>query len=187
MHCSGFKRADNVGTYFGRMYQPRYLSGNHRRQDDREPTPSATSRRTRSRGDPRHQRVRARGASRSTPRPRCTSSGPRPGTTRPRSARRPRACSTSAPTSSPSTRTRRRRSRRRRSAVTTASATTPTCPRFAPAAHLTAPIWNWEVVYERWSSEVHNGTWSSYQYWGGIGRRCRRIGSVQRSGAAGGA
>ncbi len=27
MHCSGFKRADNVGTYFGRMYQPRYLSG----------------------------------------------------------------------------------------------------------------------------------------------------------------
>jgi len=27
MHCSGYKTADNVGTYFGRMYQPRYLSG----------------------------------------------------------------------------------------------------------------------------------------------------------------
>ena len=27
LHCSGFKRADNVGTYFGRMYQARYLSG----------------------------------------------------------------------------------------------------------------------------------------------------------------
>lgn len=27
MHCSGYKRADNVGTYFGRMYQARYLSG----------------------------------------------------------------------------------------------------------------------------------------------------------------
>ena len=27
MHCSGFKRADNVGTYFGRIYQARYLSG----------------------------------------------------------------------------------------------------------------------------------------------------------------
>jgi len=27
MHCSGFKRADNVGTYFGRMYQARYLTG----------------------------------------------------------------------------------------------------------------------------------------------------------------
>ena len=27
MHCSGFKMADNVGVYFGRMYQARYLSG----------------------------------------------------------------------------------------------------------------------------------------------------------------
>ncbi|MDR3264772.1 MAG: BMP family ABC transporter substrate-binding protein [Synergistaceae bacterium] len=27
MHASGYKRADNVGTMFGRMYQPRYLSG----------------------------------------------------------------------------------------------------------------------------------------------------------------
>ncbi|HPI97109.1 MAG TPA: BMP family ABC transporter substrate-binding protein [Synergistales bacterium] len=27
MHCSGYKKADNVGIYFGRMYQARYLSG----------------------------------------------------------------------------------------------------------------------------------------------------------------
>ncbi|MDF2547497.1 MAG: family transporter substrate-binding protein [Anaerosolibacter sp.] len=27
VHCSGYKTAENVGTYFGRMYQPRYLSG----------------------------------------------------------------------------------------------------------------------------------------------------------------
>lgn len=27
MHCSGYKTAKNVGTYFGRMYEPRYLSG----------------------------------------------------------------------------------------------------------------------------------------------------------------
>lgn len=27
LHCSGYKVADNVGTYFGRMYQARYLSG----------------------------------------------------------------------------------------------------------------------------------------------------------------
>jgi len=27
MHCSGFKTAPNVGNYFGRMYQARYLSG----------------------------------------------------------------------------------------------------------------------------------------------------------------
>ncbi|PIE55591.1 MAG: BMP family ABC transporter substrate-binding protein [Dethiosulfovibrio peptidovorans] len=27
MHCSGYKTAPNMGTYFGRMYQPRFLSG----------------------------------------------------------------------------------------------------------------------------------------------------------------
>ena len=27
MHCSGYKTAENVGTYFGRMYEPRFLSG----------------------------------------------------------------------------------------------------------------------------------------------------------------
>ena len=27
LHCSGYKTAPNVGTYFGRMYQARYLSG----------------------------------------------------------------------------------------------------------------------------------------------------------------
>ncbi|MDI6893717.1 MAG: BMP family ABC transporter substrate-binding protein [Bacillota bacterium] len=27
MHCSGYKMADNMGNYFGRMYQPRYLAG----------------------------------------------------------------------------------------------------------------------------------------------------------------
>ena len=27
MHCSGFKTADNMGNYFARMYQARYLAG----------------------------------------------------------------------------------------------------------------------------------------------------------------
>jgi len=27
MHCSGYKSSDNMGTYFGRMYEPRYLAG----------------------------------------------------------------------------------------------------------------------------------------------------------------
>jgi basic membrane protein A and related proteins len=27
LHCSGFKRRENVGTYFGRMYQASYLTG----------------------------------------------------------------------------------------------------------------------------------------------------------------
>ncbi|HBN82983.1 MAG TPA: BMP family ABC transporter substrate-binding protein, partial [Clostridiales bacterium] len=27
LHCSGYEMADNMSNYFGRMYQPRYLSG----------------------------------------------------------------------------------------------------------------------------------------------------------------
>ena len=27
LHCSGFKTAPNVGTYFGRMYEARYVTG----------------------------------------------------------------------------------------------------------------------------------------------------------------
>ncbi|MDD4047384.1 MAG: BMP family ABC transporter substrate-binding protein [Clostridia bacterium] len=27
LHCSGYKTSDNMGVYFGRMYEPRYLSG----------------------------------------------------------------------------------------------------------------------------------------------------------------
>lgn len=27
LHCSGYKMTENMGNYFGRMYQPRYLSG----------------------------------------------------------------------------------------------------------------------------------------------------------------
>jgi basic membrane protein A len=27
MHCSGYKNTDNLGAYFGRMYEPRFLSG----------------------------------------------------------------------------------------------------------------------------------------------------------------
>ena len=27
MHCSGYKATDNLGVYFGRMYEPRFLSG----------------------------------------------------------------------------------------------------------------------------------------------------------------
>ncbi|MCP3913486.1 MAG: BMP family ABC transporter substrate-binding protein, partial [Actinomycetia bacterium] len=40
---------------------------------------------------------------------------------------------------------------------------------FAPKAHLTAPVWNWSVVYKKVAEEVHNGTWTSGEYWGGLG------------------
>lgn len=37
-----------------------------------------------------------------------------------------------------------------------------------PNAWLTAPIWNWGSVYNKVAEEVHNGTWKSEQLWGGL-------------------
>ena len=39
---------------------------------------------------------------------------------------------------------------------------------FAPDAHLTAPIWRWEVYYEQVVKDVRAGTWKPTSYWGGL-------------------
>ncbi len=38
---------------------------------------------------------------------------------------------------------------------------------FNPDTYLASPVWNWGPFYERVVNEVMNGTWKSYQYWGG--------------------
>lgn len=39
---------------------------------------------------------------------------------------------------------------------------------FAPKAHLTAPVWNWAPFYIETAQAVHDGTWKSSFYWGGL-------------------
>jgi basic membrane protein A len=39
---------------------------------------------------------------------------------------------------------------------------------FAPRAHLTAPIWNWGPFYTRTVQQVRNGTWKSEAIWWGM-------------------
>jgi len=39
---------------------------------------------------------------------------------------------------------------------------------FAPKAYLTAPVWNWGVYYEKVIRDVLNGTWKSENFWGGM-------------------
>ncbi len=39
---------------------------------------------------------------------------------------------------------------------------------FAPKAVLTAPVWNWGPYYTKVVKSVMNGTWKTNQYWGGI-------------------
>ncbi|NOQ40914.1 MAG: BMP family ABC transporter substrate-binding protein, partial [Desulfuromusa sp.] len=39
---------------------------------------------------------------------------------------------------------------------------------FAPNAFLTAPIWNWGVLYQQIATEVHDGTWKPEEIWWGM-------------------
>ena len=40
--------------------------------------------------------------------------------------------------------------------------------KFAPRAHLTSPVWNWTPFYVKTATEVHNGTWKTSSYWEGM-------------------
>lgn len=40
--------------------------------------------------------------------------------------------------------------------------------KFGPDSFLTAPIWNWGVYYEKVIKEVLDGSWKSEDYWGGM-------------------
>ena len=40
--------------------------------------------------------------------------------------------------------------------------------RFAPKAHLTAPVWDWGVVYTKVAEQVHDGTWTNDPIWWGL-------------------
>ena len=40
--------------------------------------------------------------------------------------------------------------------------------KFAPRAHLTAPVWNWTVIYEYIVDQVRDETWTSQDIWWGI-------------------
>lgn len=39
---------------------------------------------------------------------------------------------------------------------------------FAPKAHLTAAVWNWGPYYVRVVKSIQDGTWKNEQYWGGL-------------------
>ncbi len=167
MHCSGFKTADNVGTYFGRMYQPRYLTGmiagkmtesnilgyvaahpipevirgiNAFTLGVRSVNPDAKVHVvwTQTWYDPAKERE----AAESLLDIGADMIAQHQDTPAPQQAAEKRGHYSFGYNSDMSS--------------------------FAPAAHLTAPVWNWSVVYERVANEVHDGSWSSSQYWGGL-------------------
>ena len=167
MHCSGYKTADNVGTYFGRMYQPRYLSGMVAAKMSQSnilgyvaahPIPEVIRGLnafalgaqsvnpdikvhvvwTQTWYDPAKERE----AAESLLDIGADVIAQHQDTPAPQQAAEKRGHYSVGYNSDMSS--------------------------FAPKAHLTAPVWHWEVVYEKVVEQVHTGTWSSSQYWGGL-------------------
>jgi basic membrane protein A len=167
MHCSGYKTADNVGTYFGRMYEPRYLSGIVAGKMTEKniigyvaafPIPevirgiNAFTLGVRSVNPEAEVRVV------------WTQTWFDPGTERDAadSLLDVGADVLTMHQDAPAT----LQAAEARGAYVIGYDTD--MRNFAPTAFLTAPIWNWGALYTKLANEVHEGTWKSQQIWDGM-------------------
>lgn len=167
MHCSGYKTADNVGTYFGRMYQPRYLSGiiagamtdaNTLGYVAAFPIPEVI----------RGINAFALGAQVSNPDARVrvvwTQTWFDPGKER-QAAESLLDMGADVITMHQDTPAPLQAAEARGA---WAIGYNSDMRRFAPNAFLTAPVWDWGVVYREIAEEVHEGTWEPRQIWWGL-------------------
>jgi basic membrane protein A len=167
MHCSGFKTAENVGTYFGRIYQARYLSGivagamtksdtlgyvaafpipevirgiNAFTLGARSVNPNAEVRVvwTKTWYDPATEKE----AAKSLLDVGCDVIAQHQDSPGPQEAAQERGAYSIGYNTDMSA--------------------------FAPKAHLTAPVWNWGVIYKDTVERVRAGTWESSQIWWGL-------------------
>lgn len=167
MHCSGFKTAKNVGTYFGRMYQPRYLTGlvagkmtrknligyvaahpipevvrgiNAFTLGVRAVNPNAKVKVvwTNTWYDPAAEKEAAKSLLEAG----CDVIAQHQDTPAPMQAAEEKGCYGVGYNTD--------------------------MRKFAPKAVLTAPVWNWGPYYVKTVKAVMDGTWKSEQYWGGM-------------------
>ena len=166
VHISGYKTADNVGTAFGKIEEPRYVSGWIAGQDDEDEPARLRGRLPDPGGHPRHQRLhprRAQGQPGRDGQSRLDQHLVRPAKERAGGgspARWRRRRDRPAPghgRSAAGGRGARRLRRRLRRGHEPA----------APKAVLTVPIWHWGVFYTDTVKKVMDGTWKPSQYWGG--------------------
>ncbi|SDZ95770.1 nucleoside-binding protein [Desulfuromusa kysingii] len=167
MHCSGFKTAENVGTYFGRMYEPRYLSGIVAGKMTKTnaigyvaafPIPEVI----------RGINAFTLGVKSVNPQAEVkvvwTQTWFDPGVERDAAdslldvGTDVLAMHQDAPATMQAAEARGAYVIGYNSDMRT----------FAPNAFLTAPIWNWGALYTQLANEVHNGTWKSEQIWAGM-------------------
>ncbi|MCD6186900.1 MAG: BMP family ABC transporter substrate-binding protein [Desulfuromusa sp.] len=167
MHCSGFKTAENVGTYFGRMYEPRYLSGIVAGKMTKKnvigyvaafPIPEVI----------RGINAFTLGVHSVNPKAEVkvvwTQTWFDPGVERDAadSLLDVGADVLTMHQDAPAT----MQAAEARGAYVIGYNSD--MRSFAPNAFLTAPIWNWGSLYSKLAEEVHNGTWKSEQIWWGM-------------------
>ncbi len=167
MHCSGYKRAANVGTYFGRMYQAKYLAGfiaGSMSETGKlgyvapHPIPEVI----------RHINAFNLGARAANPLATVnvvwTNSWFDPGKEKEAALALLDAgadiIATGADSAAPL------QAAQGRGAL--AMGYDSDGRQFAPQAFLTAPVWDWSVIYREVVQQVRNGTWKSSDSWTGM-------------------
>ncbi|MFZ7124903.1 MAG: BMP family ABC transporter substrate-binding protein [Desulfobacterales bacterium] len=167
MHCSGFKLAKNMGNYFGRMYQARYLSGMVAGAMTRSHTLGYVA------AFPIPEVIRGinaftLGAQSVNPEAEVrvvwTKTWYDPATEKEaaKSLLDVGADVIAQHQDSPGP----QEAAQERGAYSIGYNTDMST--FAPKSHLVAPIWNWGPFYEQIVEQVKNGTWESKSYWYGL-------------------
>ncbi len=167
MHCSGYKRAANVGTYFGRMYQPKYLAGVIAGEQTSSgkvgfvaphPIPEVI----------RHINAFALGVRSVNPEATVhvvwTNSWFDPGKEKEAAVALLDAGADVVATGADSAAPMQAAQERGALAIGYDS----DGRQFAPQAFLTAPIWDWSVIYREVAQQVKDGSWKSVDYWNGM-------------------
>ncbi len=167
MHCSGFKTAPNVGTYFGRMYQAKYLAGliaGHMAKTNilgyvaPHPIPEVI----------RHVNAYALGVREIRPNAKIhvvfTNSWYDPAKEREAAESLLDIGSDIMSHGQDSPATIQAAAKRGKFVFGYDSDMT----KFSPKYHLTAPMWNWGILYVAIAKAVRAGTWKNDQIWPGM-------------------
>ncbi|MGV8121898.1 MAG: BMP family ABC transporter substrate-binding protein [Candidatus Xenobiia bacterium LiM19] len=167
MHCSGYKTSDNVGTYFGRMYQARYLTGivagkmtktNIIGYVAAHPIPEVV----------RGINAFALGARKVNPRVKIKIVWTHTWYDPPSE----REAASSLLDSKADVIAQHQDTYAPQQAAQEANVYgigyNTDMSSFAPKAELTSAVWNWGPYYKKIAEEVHGGTWKSSNYWGSI-------------------
>ena len=167
MHCSGFKTAPNVGTYFGRMEEAKYLTGliagKMAKKDTLgyvapHPIPEVI----------RHVNAFTRGVREIRPTAKVhvvwTNAWYDPAREREAAESLLDVGADILSHDQDSPATLQAAAKRGKFAFGYDSDMT----QFSPQYHLTAPIWDWGVLYVQIAKAVHEGTWKNDQLWPGM-------------------